>query len=115
MPYSEMIAKIRLALPKFIVIQPIDKIDYLGYIHEGGDHDGYLRFMEPQAVSPYAKFEVEFSGSNDFVHIRSCQNNKYWERKQFLLSLGAIGLQQPPTRRRKINPRSHARCSKLPL
>ncbi|MBA0585159.1 uncharacterized protein LOC128039700 [Gossypium raimondii] len=84
MPYSEMIAKMRLALPNFIVLQPVDKIDYLGYIHEGGDHDGYLRFMEPQAASPYAKFEIEFSASNDFVHIRSCQNNKYWERKQIL-------------------------------
>ncbi|KAG4209992.1 hypothetical protein ERO13_A02G016901v2 [Gossypium hirsutum] len=84
MPYSEMIAKMRLALPGFVVLQPIDKIDYLGYIHEGGDNDGYLRFMEPQVASPYAKFEVEFSGSNDFVHIRSCQNNKYWERKQIL-------------------------------
>ncbi|TYI38351.1 hypothetical protein ES332_A02G020600v1, partial [Gossypium tomentosum] len=84
MPYSEMIAKMRLPLPGFVVLQPIDKIDYLGYVHEGGDNDGYLRFMEPQAASPYAKFEVEFSGSNDFVHIRSCQNNKYWERKQIL-------------------------------
>ncbi|PPD68942.1 hypothetical protein GOBAR_DD34181 [Gossypium barbadense] len=74
----------RLALPNFIVLQPVDKIDYLGYIHEGGDHDGYLRFMEPQAASPYAKFEIEFSASNEFVHIRSCQNNKYWERKQIL-------------------------------
>ncbi|KAK8703511.1 hypothetical protein V6N13_047168 [Hibiscus sabdariffa] len=34
-----------------------------------------------QILSPYAKFEVEMAknpGTDGLVHIRSCQNNKYW-------------------------------------
>ncbi|KAE8678331.1 hypothetical protein F3Y22_tig00111427pilonHSYRG00492 [Hibiscus syriacus] len=67
-------------LPRFIVIESVDKIGYLTYIREGGKADGYLRFMEPQVTSPYAKFEVESSKTRGLVHIRSCQNNKYWQR-----------------------------------
>ncbi|KAK8585517.1 hypothetical protein V6N13_050495 [Hibiscus sabdariffa] len=67
-------------LPRFIVLGPIDKNDYLSYIREGRDPDGYLRFLEDQAVNPHAKFEVELSNTDGLMHIRSCQNNKYWEQ-----------------------------------
>ncbi|KAK8703646.1 hypothetical protein V6N13_047296 [Hibiscus sabdariffa] len=67
-------------LPRFIVLGPIDKLDYLTYIREGEDSDGYLIFSEAEAENPFAKFEVEFSDTDDLVHVRSCQNNKYWER-----------------------------------
>ncbi|XVF22315.1 hypothetical protein REPUB_Repub12eG0162400 [Reevesia pubescens] len=74
-----------LALPRFIVLRSDEKNEYLCFIHENGKYDGYLEFSETQAVSSYAKYEVETatgaSASKDgLVHIRSCQNNKYWVR-----------------------------------
>ncbi|XP_039070971.1 uncharacterized protein LOC120218044 [Hibiscus syriacus] len=71
-----------LELPRFIVLAPNDNKDYLSYVHEGGDTDGFLKFSETQAVSPYAKFEVKISTSKGLVHIRNCQNNRYLERIQ---------------------------------
>ncbi|TYH26854.1 hypothetical protein ES288_A02G022400v1 [Gossypium darwinii] len=71
-----------LTLPKFIVLKPSDNNGYLSYIREGENNLGFLKFFETQAVSPYAKFEVEISDTNGLVHIRSCQNNKYWQRTQ---------------------------------
>ncbi|XVF37565.1 hypothetical protein REPUB_Repub20aG0020100 [Reevesia pubescens] len=80
-----------LALPRFLVLKSNDKDgsgnlinNYLGYVHEGGKSDGYIRFSETKAESPYAKFEVEPSSKEDLVHIRSCQNNKYWVRTKNL-------------------------------
>ncbi|KAK8490807.1 hypothetical protein V6N13_128841 [Hibiscus sabdariffa] len=67
-------------LPRFIVIETVDRIGYLSYIREGGEADGFMRFMEPKVTAPYAKFEVESSETEGLVHIRSCQNNKYWQR-----------------------------------
>ncbi|PPR87292.1 hypothetical protein GOBAR_AA33397 [Gossypium barbadense] len=69
-----------LTLPKFIVLKPSDNNGYLSYICEGENNLGFLKFSETQVVSPYAKFEVEISNTNGLVHIRSCQNNKYWQR-----------------------------------
>ncbi|XP_052187878.1 uncharacterized protein LOC127798385 [Diospyros lotus] len=75
-----------MALPRFIVLRSNEKNEYLGYIHENGESaDGYLSFSETQAISPYAKFEVERPASaraaiGDLVHLRSCENNKYWVR-----------------------------------
>ncbi|XVF37567.1 hypothetical protein REPUB_Repub20aG0020300 [Reevesia pubescens] len=69
-----------LELPRFIVLRSNDKNDYLGYIHEDGNSDGYIKFSQTQALSPYAKFEVEIARKDGLVHIRSCQNNKYWVR-----------------------------------
>ncbi|KAK8549321.1 hypothetical protein V6N13_008997 [Hibiscus sabdariffa] len=83
----------KIAFPQLIVVQPIDKLDYLSYIRgRGGDTDGYLRFSEGRVDSPFAKFEVEFF-NNDLVHIRSCQNNKYWERTQNLSLTGSTSSQ----------------------
>ncbi|KAK8648077.1 hypothetical protein V6N13_128839 [Hibiscus sabdariffa] len=70
-------------LPRFIAIESVDKIGYLSYIREGGEAE-YLRFMEHEVTSPYAKFEVESSNTRGLVHIRSCQNNKYWQRTNLL-------------------------------
>ncbi|XP_039133102.1 LOW QUALITY PROTEIN: uncharacterized protein LOC120270144 [Dioscorea cayenensis subsp. rotundata] len=74
-------------LPRFIVInfndndEKDDKRHYMGYINEKGkEYNGYLAFTETQAVSAYAKFEVETADRNGLVHIRSSQNNKYWVR-----------------------------------
>ncbi|KAH7670230.1 Agglutinin domain-containing protein [Dioscorea alata] len=76
-----------LVLPRFIVInfnhkdKKDDKRHYMGYINEEGkEYKGYLAFTETQAVSAYGKFEVETADRNGLVHIRSCQNNKYWVR-----------------------------------
>ncbi|XWS08005.1 hypothetical protein CRYUN_Cryun41cG0039900 [Craigia yunnanensis] len=81
-----------LALPRFIVLQANTKNEYLGFIHENGkSNQGYLQFSETQVLSPYAKFEVEIaegSGKDALIHIRSCQNNKYWERTKNLSITG---------------------------
>ncbi|XWS08004.1 hypothetical protein CRYUN_Cryun41cG0039800 [Craigia yunnanensis] len=81
-----------LALPRFIVLQANTKNEYLGFIHENGkSNQGYLQFSETQVLSPYAKFEVEIaegSGKDALIHIRSCQNNKYWERPKNLSITG---------------------------
>ncbi|XP_039132983.1 uncharacterized protein LOC120270048 [Dioscorea cayenensis subsp. rotundata] len=77
-----------LVLPRFIVINYFndnykkdDKRYYMGYINEKGkEYKGYLAFTETLAVSAFAKFEVETVDRNGLVHIRSCQNNKYWVR-----------------------------------
>ncbi|GMJ09860.1 hypothetical protein HRI_004655200 [Hibiscus trionum] len=71
-------------LPRYIVIESSEgyfKPDgYVSYIREDGEDDGFLRYREPQVTSPYAKFEVESSETEGQFHIRSCQNNKYWQR-----------------------------------
>ncbi|KAK8585511.1 hypothetical protein V6N13_050490 [Hibiscus sabdariffa] len=83
----------KIALQPFIAFQPNDNLNYLSYIRGGGGAaDGYLRFSEARVDSPHAKFEVEFS-NNDLVHIRSCQNNKYWERTQNISITGDISTQ----------------------
>ncbi|KAE8712294.1 hypothetical protein F3Y22_tig00110258pilonHSYRG00106 [Hibiscus syriacus] len=80
-------------LPRFIVLGPVDKLNYLSYIRDGKDTDGYLRFFEDQAENPYAKFEVELSDTNGLVHIRSCQKNKYWVRTKNLSLTGSTSSQ----------------------
>ncbi|XVF06326.1 hypothetical protein REPUB_Repub06bG0037800 [Reevesia pubescens] len=77
-----------MALPRFIVLKSNDKTDYMGYIHENGSSHRYVRFMEAQPESPYAKFEVETSDIDGLVHIRSYQTNKYLVRTQNLSITG---------------------------
>ncbi|TYI38359.1 hypothetical protein ES332_A02G021400v1 [Gossypium tomentosum] len=79
-----------LTLPKFIVLKPSDNNGYLSYIREGENNLGFLKFSETQVVSPYAKFEVEISNTNGLVHIRSCQNNKYWQQTKTVSIAGFV-------------------------
>ncbi|KAJ0980936.1 hypothetical protein J5N97_009191 [Dioscorea zingiberensis] len=74
-----MAAAFTLDLPRFMVLSSNDRNDYMGY-SRGKEGHGYLAFVETQVVSPYAKFEVERADEDGLVHIRSCQNNKYWVR-----------------------------------
>ncbi|XP_022723817.1 uncharacterized protein LOC111280668 [Durio zibethinus] len=111
-----------LALPRFIVLRSDEKNEYLGFIHENGKSDGYLEFSETQAVSPYAKFEVEMaagSGKDGLVHIRSCQNNKYWVRTKNLSATEKPGegywITATASKPEETNPRSRAHCSSLHL
>lgn len=74
-----------MALPRFLVLRQEEFKEYLGYIRQNGEHDGFLSFMETKAMSPFARFEVEIAAGaraniGDLVHIRSCQNNRYWVR-----------------------------------
>ncbi|GMJ01762.1 hypothetical protein HRI_003845400 [Hibiscus trionum] len=69
-----------LTLPSFIALRFDPKGSYLSYVREGGSIEGYLKFFETQAESPYSKLQVEAAGADGLFHIRSCQNNKYWER-----------------------------------
>ncbi|KAK8548371.1 hypothetical protein V6N13_054820 [Hibiscus sabdariffa] len=82
---------LELALPRFIAfglnpkgsyLHPRLRGSYLGYVRDDEKKDGCIQFLETNAESPYAKFEVEFaSADHGLFHIRSCQNNKYLERK----------------------------------
>ncbi|KAE8712299.1 hypothetical protein F3Y22_tig00110258pilonHSYRG00127 [Hibiscus syriacus] len=83
----------RMSFPRFIVLEARDKLNYMSYTR-GGDTDGYLRFFEDRIQNPFAKFEVEFSTNNRaLAHIRSCQNNKYWERTKNLSLTGSTSSQ----------------------
>ncbi|KAK8476265.1 hypothetical protein V6N13_054922 [Hibiscus sabdariffa] len=77
----ELLANKAFASPRFIVLKSNANNKYLGFKHEGGWLDRTLQCSETHVVSPYAKFEVEMAqsgGTDGLVHIRSCQNNKYW-------------------------------------
>ncbi|KAL4272636.1 hypothetical protein GQ457_13G027870 [Hibiscus cannabinus] len=77
----ELLANWPFASPRFIVLKSDVNNGYLGFIREKGESYGYLKCSETQILSPYAKFEVEIAknpGTDGLVHIRSCQNNKYW-------------------------------------
>ncbi|GMJ01764.1 hypothetical protein HRI_003845600 [Hibiscus trionum] len=74
---------LKLPTPKIISLGFSPKGCYLSYVREGGDIDGYLKFFETNVESPYAKFEVEVDAADNYsFHIRSLQNNKYWERSK---------------------------------
>ncbi|KAK8548273.1 hypothetical protein V6N13_054924 [Hibiscus sabdariffa] len=77
----ELLANRDFVSPRFIVLKSEVKNEYLGFIREKGESYGYLKCSEAQILSPYGKFEVETAtspGTDGLVHIRSCQNNKYW-------------------------------------
>ncbi|XP_038991815.1 uncharacterized protein LOC120115123 [Hibiscus syriacus] len=82
----------KIAFPQYMVVRSFDNLNYMSYIRDRKDTDGYLRFFEDGVQNPYAKFEVEFS-TNDMVHVRSCQNNKYWERTKNLSLTGSTSSQ----------------------
>ncbi|KAL4368203.1 hypothetical protein GQ457_05G027960 [Hibiscus cannabinus] len=78
-----------LSLPRYIALGLNPEISYLNpkgsylsYARGDGKMDAFIQFLETNAQSPYAKFEVEFTTARGLFHIRSCQNNKYWERNK---------------------------------
>ncbi|XP_039001970.1 uncharacterized protein LOC120128351 [Hibiscus syriacus] len=77
-----------MALPSFIALGFNPKGVYLTYVADGGNIDGYLKFFETDVESPFAKFQVEVANADGLFHIRSCQNNKYWERSKNLSITG---------------------------
>ncbi|KAE8723876.1 hypothetical protein F3Y22_tig00011718pilonHSYRG00208 [Hibiscus syriacus] len=77
----ELLADWAFTSTRFIVLKYDANNEYLGFIREKGESYGYLKCSETRILSPYAKFEVEIAkspGMDGLVHIRSCQNNKYW-------------------------------------
>nr|KJB27824.1 hypothetical protein B456_005G011900 [Gossypium raimondii] len=70
--------------PKFMVLKCEARNKYLSYMRENCDCNGYLKFSETLAFSPYTKFQVErakcSTGEDGLVHIKSCHNNKYCKR-----------------------------------
>ncbi|CAA3023403.1 uncharacterized protein LOC111384706 [Olea europaea var. sylvestris] len=81
-------------LPRYVVLQSQYNSKYLSYINDNTQLHGFLRFSGKQAVSPYAKYEVErakSSANTGLVHIRCSYNNKYW-RKQSENSLWIAAL-----------------------
>ncbi|TYG77846.1 hypothetical protein ES288_D02G008700v1 [Gossypium darwinii] len=78
----ELLAK-PFASPRFMVIKCEARNKYLSYMYESYDCNGYIKFSETLAFSPYTKFEVErakCSGEDGLVHIKSCHNKKYCKR-----------------------------------
>lgn len=75
----------KMSLPRFVVIKSVSNLKYLRYIHEDAECvKGSLRFSGVEAVSPYAKFQVEMATSaaaQGLVNIRCCYNNKYWQKQ----------------------------------
>ncbi|KAK8548376.1 hypothetical protein V6N13_054815 [Hibiscus sabdariffa] len=56
--------------------------NYLSFVRDGGNMDGCIKFFDTKVENPYTKFEVEAASANGLFHIRSCQNNRYWERNK---------------------------------
>ncbi|OMO73374.1 Aerolysin/hemolysin/leukocidin toxin [Corchorus olitorius] len=68
-------------VPRFIVLRPWESgpngpMGFMSYDKE----NFHMRCMEFDITSAYAKLEVVPSATSRFVHIKSCQNNKYLER-----------------------------------
>ncbi|KAK8703623.1 hypothetical protein V6N13_047273 [Hibiscus sabdariffa] len=87
-----MSQQLELALPRFIAFGLNPKGSYL-HQHFQNNKKKFAKFegrsctlfhiRRTSAESPYAKFEVEFAtADHGLFHIRSCQNNKYLERKE---------------------------------
>ncbi|KAK8477659.1 hypothetical protein V6N13_047271 [Hibiscus sabdariffa] len=71
-----------LTLPRFIALGFSPKGYYLSFVRDGGKMDACIRFVDTEVTSPYAKFEVELASADGLFYIRSCRNNKYWERNR---------------------------------
>ncbi|GMI64361.1 hypothetical protein HRI_000105400 [Hibiscus trionum] len=69
-------------VPRFFTLEFGEYGSYSTYVRDGGEMDGCIKFEEGNVESPYTKFEAEAAGADGLFHIRSCQNNKYWERKK---------------------------------
>ncbi|CAI9772399.1 unnamed protein product [Fraxinus pennsylvanica] len=81
-------------LPRYVVLLSQYNSKYLSYINDDTKLHGLMRFSGEQAVSTYAKYEVErarSSANKGLVHIRCSYNNKYW-RKQSKDSLWIAAL-----------------------
>ncbi|CAL1383679.1 unnamed protein product [Linum trigynum] len=80
-------------LPRYVVLKCKYNNKYMRYTHEDVQQHGLLQFTGEQAVSPYAKFQVEPSKTvSGLVHLRCTYNNKYWVRwseTQYWISGGA--------------------------
>ncbi|KAK8571608.1 hypothetical protein V6N13_047274 [Hibiscus sabdariffa] len=71
-----------LIVPRFFTLGFNPKGYYLSFVRDGGEMDGCIRFVQTNAESPYTKFEAEAANADGLFHIRSCQNNRYWERNK---------------------------------
>ncbi|GMI64358.1 hypothetical protein HRI_000105100 [Hibiscus trionum] len=69
-------------VPRFFTLEFSEYGSYSTYVRDGGEMDGCIKFEETNVESPYTKFEAEAAGADGLFHIRSCQNNKYWERNE---------------------------------
>ncbi|KAK8682439.1 hypothetical protein V6N13_054827 [Hibiscus sabdariffa] len=71
-----------LRVPRFFTLGFNPKGYYLSFLRDGGEMDGCIRFVGTNVESPYTKFEAEAAKADGLFHIRSCQNNRYWERNK---------------------------------
>ncbi|CAI0377559.1 unnamed protein product [Linum tenue] len=71
-----------MALPLYMLLLSKSNKKYMTYVHEDGDHHGFLQFSGVDVASPYARFEIEPAKTKKaYVHIRCCYNNRYLVRK----------------------------------
>ncbi|KAK8540187.1 hypothetical protein V6N13_048712 [Hibiscus sabdariffa] len=71
-----------LIVPRFFTLGFDPKGYNLSFVRDGGEMDGCIRFVGTNVESPYTKFEAEAAKADGLFHIRSCQNNRYWERNK---------------------------------
>ncbi|KAK8477661.1 hypothetical protein V6N11_066688 [Hibiscus sabdariffa] len=71
-----------LRVPRFFTLGFNPKGYYVSFDRDGGEMDGCIRFVGTNVESPYTKFEAEAAKADGLFHIRSCQNNRYWERNK---------------------------------
>ncbi|KAK8548366.1 hypothetical protein V6N13_054825 [Hibiscus sabdariffa] len=71
-----------LSVPRYFTLGFNLKGYYLSFVRDGGEMDGCIRFVGTNVDSPYTKFEAEAATADGLFHIRSCQNNRYWERNK---------------------------------
>ncbi|KAI3941054.1 hypothetical protein MKW92_045330, partial [Papaver armeniacum] len=85
---SSVAAPVNPKLPKYIILKSWANSQYLRYIDQPDSYLSHLEFSggnprdkKSYTFSPKGKFEVEpaAKSSDDYVHIKSCSNYKYWE------------------------------------
>ncbi|KAK8571627.1 hypothetical protein V6N13_047292 [Hibiscus sabdariffa] len=79
---SALVLASEVGVPRFFTLEFNEYGSYSTYVRDGGEMDGCIRFDETNVESPYTKFEAEAAAADGLFHIRSCQNNKYWERSK---------------------------------
>ncbi|KAI3867798.1 hypothetical protein MKX03_019258, partial [Papaver bracteatum] len=84
---SSVAAPVKPKLPKYITLRSFANNQYLRYIDQPDSYVSHLDFSggNPEDEKSFnfsskSKFEVESAkSSDDYVHIKSCYNHKYWE------------------------------------
>ncbi|XP_022155413.1 uncharacterized protein LOC111022561 [Momordica charantia] len=95
-------------IPRHFAIKSKYNDKYLRYVSYDDDQlfDGLLQFTGERMISPYTKFEVEYSDiGKGYVQIRCCYNNRYLVRHRIDTSYIVAAASEP------VNDLSDWRCT----